>query len=108
VKHLQSKVSNLEEQLEEARGQLESNNDAWKSRLAKAKEAEGASKEQIRSLKAEVVLLNKEQNDAKSRITELEGALKENQVALETARAEIESLRGDASVSAWVPACNVD
>jgi CAP-Gly domain-containing linker protein 1 len=99
IKHLQHKLSSLEELLDEARSQLESDNDAWKARLAKSKEAEGASKEQIKSLKAEVAQLNKDASGAKGRINELEGALKENRAALEGARAEIESLRSEVAVS---------
>jgi CAP-Gly domain-containing linker protein 1 len=90
IKHLQHKLSSLEELLD---------NDAWKARLAKSKEAEGASKEQIKSLKAEVAQLNKDASGAKGRINELEGALKENRAALEGARAEIESLRSEVAVS---------
>lgn len=97
IKHLQNKVFNLEEALEESKGQLESDSEAWKTRLAKSKEAEKALQEQLKEGKSTIMRLNTEANGAKTRIGELEGALKENQGALETLRAEIEGLRADAA-----------
>lgn len=99
LKHLQHKMSNLEEELDEARVQADQEAESWKSRLAKAKESEKAVMDRERELKEEVKRLNKAGDGAKARIAELEGALKENRGALETARAEIESLRAEASVS---------
>ena len=98
LKHFQNKLTNLEEALEEARAQTESDNEVWKSRLAKSKESERVLQEQLKESKSDVLKLNKEAGGAKNRMGELEVALKENQAALEGARAEIESLRADAAV----------
>jgi len=98
LKHLQQKLSNLEEELEETRAQAETDAESWKARLAKAKDGERTVLDREREVKEEVKRLQKAAEGAKSRIAELEGALKENNSALEGARAEIESLRGEAAV----------
>jgi chromosome segregation ATPase len=98
LKHLQQKLSNLEEELEETRAQAEADAESWKNRLTKAKDGERAVLDREREIKEEVKRLQKAADGAKSRIAELEGALKENNGALEGARAEIESLRGEAAV----------
>ncbi|EIW67626.1 hypothetical protein TREMEDRAFT_45156 [Tremella mesenterica DSM 1558] len=100
VKHLQNRLHNLEGELEDARVQAETDADNWRAKLAKAKEGEKAVFEQLQVQKGEVTRLNKEAAVTKSRMGELEGALKENQVALEVLRAEVETLRGDATEAA--------
>lgn len=99
LKHLQQKQSNLEEELEETRAQAEADAESWKNRLSKAKDGERAAMEREREIKEEVRRLQKAAEGAKGRIGELEGALKENNSALEAARADVEGLRGDAAVS---------
>ena len=66
--------------------------------MTKAKDGERAALDREREIKEEVRRLHKAADGAKARIGELEGALKENNAALEAARAEIEGLRGDAAV----------
>lgn len=97
IKHLQSRILHLEEQLEDARGQAETDSDAWQAKFNKSRDAEKAVEAEVQRSKAEIVKLNKEATATKERIAELQGALSENQVALESARAEIETLRQEAT-----------
>lgn len=82
--------------------QAESEAEAWRSKVAKAKEGEKTVFEQLQIKSSEITKLSSQANTAKSRIAELEVALKENQAALEAVRAEVEVLRGEASVSGFV------
>lgn len=100
IKHLQSRILHLEEQLEEARGQAETDSDAWMAKLNKSRDAEKAADAELQKSKAEIAKLNGEAAATKERIAELQGALTENQAALESARAEIETLRQDATDAA--------
>ena len=85
--------------MEDARVQAETEVDSWKGKLAKSRDAERVVIDQVTNQKVEVFKLIEQAGGAKARIRELEGALKENQLALEAARADIEGLRGEAAVS---------
>ncbi|ODO00112.1 hypothetical protein I350_06737 [Cryptococcus amylolentus CBS 6273] len=104
VKHLQNKLNHLEEELDEARAQAETDAEAWKTKINRVKESEKAVREEGGVLRTEIKELKEQANGARGKIGELEGALKENQVALEGARAEIESLRVEASEAAGMRA----
>lgn len=97
VKHLQNRIHHLEEQVDEARGQAETDSDAWQDKYNKARDTEKTILGDLERSKAEVVKLNSDSAAAQSRISELQGALSENQSALESARAEIEALRAEGS-----------
>ncbi|CAK9784955.1 hypothetical protein CC85DRAFT_315955 [Cutaneotrichosporon oleaginosum] len=97
IKHLQSRILHLEEQLEDTRGQAETDSDAWQAKYNKSRDAEKAVEAELQRSKAEISKLNKEATATKERIAELQGALSENQAALESARAEIETLRQEAT-----------
>lgn len=99
VKHLQNKVNNLEEELDERRAELESEAESWKQKVQQVRDAEKIQVELVKSLRGEIGDYKTQTNSAKNRIGELEGALKETQAALEGARAEIETLRVEAAVS---------
>lgn len=99
VKHLQNKLNLLEEELEEARAQAETDMETWKGKMNRVKDGEKAAREEIVILKSEIKELKEQANGARGKIGELEGALKENHIALEGARAEIESFRTEAAVS---------
>ena len=99
VKHLQNKLTMLEDELEEVRMQAINDAKAADTRLAKAKDAERATKEEVVRIKEEKDGVIRDGARLKERICELEGALKENAAALEGARAEIESLRVEVAVS---------
>lgn len=100
IKHLQSRILHLEEQLEDARSQAETDSDAWQAKYNKSRDAEKAVEADLQRSKTEITKLNGEAATTKERIAELQGALTENQAALETARAEIETLRQEATESA--------
>ncbi|KIY32706.1 hypothetical protein I305_04864 [Cryptococcus gattii E566] len=100
VKHLQNKLNLLEEELEEARAQAETDMETWKGKMNRVKDGEKAAREEIVILKSEIKELKEQANGARGKIGELEGALKENHIALEGARAEIESLRTEAAEAA--------
>ncbi|TYJ58409.1 hypothetical protein B9479_000955 [Cryptococcus floricola] len=104
VKHLQNKLNHLEEEVDEARAQAETDAEAWKSKINRVKESEKAVREEGGVLRTEIKDLKEQANGARGKIGELEGALKENQVALEGARAEIEGLRVEASEAAGMRA----
>jgi predicted RNase H-like nuclease (RuvC/YqgF family) len=99
VKHFQSRIANLEEQLDEARSQAETDSDAWQVKYNKAREAETNVHNDLERAKDETKAHEAEVESHKSRITELQGAMKENQTMLEAARAEIESMRAEASAA---------
>lgn len=99
VKHLQNKVHNLEEEVDERRAELESEAESWKQKVQKLKDAEKIQVELVKTLRVDIADLKNQNSSAKGRIGELEVALKENQAALEGARAEIETLRVEAGVS---------
>ncbi|WVQ73438.1 hypothetical protein IAR50_003010 [Cryptococcus sp. DSM 104548] len=100
VKHLQNKLNHLEEEVDEARAQAETDAEAWKTKMNRVKESEKAAREEGGVLRTEIKELKEQANGARGKIGELEGALRENQVALEGARAEIEGLRVEASEAA--------
>lgn len=99
MSHLQSKLSALEEQLDEARAHAETEAEQWRARLDKAKQGEREKGESVRELQGEMKRLNGEMRGAKGRVGEMESALGEVRAALEGARGEIEGLRGEAAVS---------
>jgi len=102
VKHLQNKVNNLEEELDERRVELDSEAESWKQKVQQVRDAEKIQVELVKSLRGEIGDFKTQTTSAKNRIGELEGALKETQAALEGARAEIETLRVEAAVSVHV------
>lgn len=102
VKHLQNKIHNLEEEVDERRAELESEAESWKQKVQKLKDAEKIQVELVKTLRVDIADLKNQNSSAKGRIGELEIALKENQAALEGARAEIETLRVEAGVSAII------
>lgn len=94
-----NKIHNLEEELDERRAELESEAESWKQKVQKLKDAEKIQVDLVKTLRGDITDLKSQTSSAKSRIGELEVALKENQAALEGARSEIETLRVEAGVS---------
>ena len=99
LKHFQNRVSVLEEELEEARSQAEADAEGWKTRLNKSKASEKAFADREREAREEVKKAERTAHGAKTRIQEMENALKENKGLLEVARADIEGMRGEVAVS---------
>jgi chromosome segregation ATPase len=92
-------MHHLEEELDERRVELEREGENWKAKVQKLKDAEKIQVDLVKTLRGELGDLKSQNSGAKARVGELEVALKENQVALEGARAEIETLRVEAGVS---------
>ncbi|GAA5914168.1 hypothetical protein JCM6882_004944 [Rhodosporidiobolus microsporus] len=97
LEHLRSKVSTLEEQLEDARMALEQEVTDAKKRRTRAGEVEALLKGEIKSLKEALDRSAKAEQRSAARLQELQEALHESQATLEAERSELEGLRHDAS-----------
>ncbi|QRW08003.1 CAP-Gly domain protein [Ceratobasidium sp. AG-Ba] len=95
VSHLQRRLGLAEDQLEDARAQLEREEGAAIARVTKAKDAEAAAKLECEALKREMEGVRKDDAALKVRVEELVEALRENAVTLEGARADVEGLRAE-------------
>ncbi|KAF8324452.1 uncharacterized protein EI90DRAFT_2977087 [Cantharellus anzutake] len=95
VKHFQKRISNLEEQLDEARAAQERDEQAIMTRVTRFREAEVQLKKEIALIKQENDEIARTEASARARVEEVTEALRESDLALEDARAEIETLRGD-------------
>ncbi|KAM0789615.1 hypothetical protein ACM66B_000421 [Microbotryomycetes sp. NB124-2] len=95
--HLRAKLVNLEEHFEATKVQLETELDRSQKSKAKSSEVEQSLKQDIESLKNTVDELKQKEARSTARIEELEEALLDSQVRLEEERAELETLRRDAS-----------
>jgi CAP-Gly domain-containing linker protein 1 len=99
VTHLQQRISHLEDQLEDAQALVEREEEAAKVRIARYKEKDTQRQQELEDLRHLATSATKSDSAARTRVEELEEALRENTAALEDARAEIESLRTDLTVS---------
>lgn len=102
VQHLQKKLATLEDSLEDARMATEREEVAGRERAVRYKEREDAVRLELEQSQKEVERVLKLEESARGRVAEIEEALRENTVALENARAEIEGLRAEIAVS---PCC---
>ena len=102
VQHLQKKISSLEDLLEEARSSSENLEVATHDRLKKYKEREETMRKEVADNRKEVERVKRAEEVALARVEEIEEALRENTVALENARAEIEGLRLEVAVSSLI------
>jgi len=98
VQHLQKKLSAAEDALEDVRAASEREEAAMREKLRRFKEKEDAMKCELNEGRKTVEQVVKAEALAKTRIEEVEEALRESTLALEDARAEIEALRSDAAV----------
>lgn len=99
VQHLQKKVATLEDMLEDAQAANEQEDQAVHDRLKRYKEREETMRKEVAEGKQEIERVLRDEQKARLRVEELEEALRENTVALENARAEIEGLRNEIAVS---------
>lgn len=99
VQHLQKRIGQLEDMLEDARVAAEREEQAGRDRLTQYKEQEDAVRQDLEASRKEVERLAKLEENARTRVAEIDEALRENTVALENARAEIEGLRAEIAVS---------
>lgn len=99
VVHYERKVNQLETQLENMRDIADKEEQAMRTRISKYKENDAGLKRDLLEAKTEVETRKRAEMAGKARLEELEEALRENAVALENARAEIEGLRAELGVS---------
>jgi CAP-Gly domain-containing linker protein 1 len=99
VAHFQQRIQHLEDQLEEAQVAAEREEAAIQNRIGRYKEKDSQRQQELEEARRLAANTAKLEAAAKARIEELEAALRENTTALEDARAEIESLRTDLTVS---------
>lgn len=98
VNHLQHKLSTLEDQLEDMRMMSEKDEQAVNSRITRFRETESSLRAELETLRKEGEQLVKAESAARLKVAEVEEAFRENDAALENARAEIETLRTELSV----------
>ena len=98
VQHLQKKIGTLEDTLEDMRSANEHEDAAVRERIRRYKEREEAVRKELAEGRQEVDRVRKGEEKASMRIEELEEALRENTIALENARAEVETLRNEIAV----------
>jgi DNA repair exonuclease SbcCD ATPase subunit len=99
VIHFERKVSQLEAQLDNVRDTAEKEEQLMRTRIIKYKENDATLKRELLEARSEVETRKRAEIAGKARLEELEEALRENGVALENARAEIEGLRTELGVS---------
>ena len=99
VQHLQKKSAKLEEQLDEARAALERDVSTYQERIGRIRMEEEHRKRDLLCKSKEVEQLLKSEARARSRVEEIEEALRESTVALENARGEVECFRAELAVS---------
>ncbi|KAH8118910.1 hypothetical protein DFH11DRAFT_1561792 [Phellopilus nigrolimitatus] len=95
VVHLQRKISGLEDLLEETRGNAEREEATVRTRLQRYKDNDASMRGEVAEVRKEIERLSKSESLARGKTEEAEEALRENTLALENARAEIEGLRGE-------------
>jgi len=98
VQHLQKRSAKLEEQLEDARAALERDVSTYQEKIGRIRIEEEQRKRDLLSKSREVEQLIKSEARARSRVDEIEEALRESTVALENARGEVETLRAELAV----------
>ncbi|KAF5346581.1 hypothetical protein D9758_013479 [Tetrapyrgos nigripes] len=99
IQHLNHKVASLEDLNEDLRVQFEREEAALRDRLGKHREREEGMRKELMETQAEfrkeVDRSGREEGKLRSRLQEVEEALRESGVALEEARAEVEGLKGE-------------
>jgi CAP-Gly domain-containing linker protein 1 len=97
--HLQKKISNLEDSLEDARAAAHADETQLREKLGRYKDKEEAVRRQVTDGEKEVERMLKAEASARARVEEVEEAFREGTVALENAQVEIEGLRAEIAVS---------
>ncbi|KAI0745313.1 hypothetical protein C8Q76DRAFT_806678 [Earliella scabrosa] len=95
VQHLLNKIAKLEDELEETKVAAETDANTLIERVKKYKDREETVKKELAEGRQEMDRVRKAEDKARLRVEELEEALRENTVALENARADIETLRNE-------------
>lgn len=99
VQHLQRKLATLEDSLEDAHAVSEREEAAVRERIKRFKDKEEVMRNELNEGRKTVEQVLKAESLAKSRVEEVEEALRESTLALENAQAEIENLRSDVAAS---------
>ena len=99
VQHLQRKSAKLEEQLDDARAALERDASSYQDKIARIRLEDEQRKRDLSLKSRELEQSLKTEANARNRIEEIEEALRESTVALETTRGEVEVLRAELTVS---------
>lgn len=99
VQHLQRKITTLEDIIEDAHVASEKEEAAIREKMKRLKEKEEGMKKELNEGRKEVERMFKSEASVRSRVEEIEEALRESTVALENARAEVEGLRAELAVS---------
>lgn len=97
--HLQQKMAQYEDQLDDMRATSEKDEEAINSRITRYRETEAGLRKELSEFTKEIEKLSKAEAIAKLRVAEVEEAFRENDAALENARAEVEGLRTELAVS---------
>lgn len=99
VTHLQNKVRTLEDMLEDARAAAEKDEVVVRERIKRYKDKEEATKREMVEARKEMENIIRAEEQTRLRLVEVEEAFRENHLTLESARAEIETLRRELAVS---------
>jgi chromosome segregation ATPase len=99
VQHLQRRLATLEDSLEDAHAVSEREEAAVRERIKRFKDKEDVMRNELNEGRKTVEQVLKAEALAKSRVEEVEEALRESTFALENAQAEIENLRSDVAAS---------
>jgi len=97
ISHYQQKNAKLEDNIEDLKAIAERDENAFKQRIARFKDSEGVLRNELDLARKESERLLKEELGARTRIEEIGEALRESDLALENARAEIEMFRTEQS-----------
>ena len=91
----------MEDVIEDAHAVSEREEVVLRERMKSLKEKEDGMKKELNEGRKEVERMVKSEATARSRVEEIEEALRESTVALENARAEVEGLRTELAVSGF-------
>ena len=100
VQHLQKNISMLEEIIEDSRANEEKAKANALEQIKRSQEKVESMRKELSEGRKEVDRISRAEVGARSKIEEVEEALRESTMALESARAETETLRSELAVSA--------
>ncbi|KAF8993711.1 hypothetical protein BDQ17DRAFT_1312094 [Cyathus striatus] len=95
VIHFQKKIATMEDILEDVRATSEREEAILRDKMKRLKDKEDSMKKELNEGRAEVERMAKSEASAKNRVEEAEEALRESTLALENARADVETLRAE-------------
>ncbi|KAG9012483.1 hypothetical protein FRB94_005800 [Tulasnella sp. JGI-2019a] len=95
VSHLQQKLSQYEDQLDDMRATTEKDEEAINNRITRYRETEANLRKELAEVQKDAERLDTAEGAARLKVAEVEEAFRENDLALENARAEIEGLRAE-------------